>query len=67
MKVESSVTDDDDIQFDDAENDAVDFDIDARESRSRRNNNSAEARRRIEEMMEEKWLRRELDDLDSYI
>lgn len=65
MKVESSVADDDDLHFDEDIGEAELFEAEPKDTKTRRQS-AAEIRRRIEEMMEDKWLRRELGDLDSY-
>ena len=65
MQLESSVTND---KFDDDYADSADseyHEIDSKIHRNKRQH-SAEIRRRIEEKMEEKWLRDELGDLDNY-
>ena len=63
MKLDTSVTDDD--KFDD---DYFPLEYDDLESRMHRKKRqqSAEIRRRLEEKLEEKWLRQELGDLDTY-
>lgn len=63
MKLETAVPEED--KFDD-DYVASDFDdLDSRIHRKKRQH-SAEIRRRIEEKLEEKWLRQELGDLDTY-
>ncbi len=64
MKFDTSVSDDD-SKFADDETDADFFEPDQRDYRKKRTH-SAEIRRRIEEKMEEKWLREELSDFDTY-
>lgn len=63
MKLETSVPDDD--KFDDDYSAPEYDDLDSRIHRKKRQH-SAEIRRRIEEKLEEKWLREELGDLDTY-
>ena len=62
MKVETSVPEDD--KFEEYFSDQ-DFE-DLEKSHRKKRQHSAEIRRRIEEKLEEKWLRDELCDLDSY-
>ena len=63
MNLETSVADDDKYDDDDMRSDFDD--LDNRIHRKKRQH-SAEIRRRIEERLEEKWLRQELGDLDTY-
>lgn len=63
MNHEMSVIDDD--KFEDPDKEVEYFEKDNRDFRKKRRY-AAEIRRRIEDKMEEKWLRQELGDLDTY-
>jgi hypothetical protein len=64
MKFETSISNEDD-KFEAQENNSDIFVSEQQDQRKKRNH-AAEIRRRIEKKMEEKWLRDELADFDTY-